>query len=353
MSDEVVKKVQAVKIIENMGAISLLEIEFYDEVKAFMLAAYSDVSPYLEQDVIVSFRKDMKDGVISDFINTLTVLSRVVVLDKNENIKLYVLDLPDTGSNVIFKDLQLGMQRTNTIVYCDSCAIGSSPKASWVDFKVLDKKRNVEIMKVFNPENMDYSAFIGKYLLCDVRKSQYGLSTQEVRIMENLTIDANPELELAKQFLLNELREDSVLLEEVLRLRLIENMKHYSENEVKIETGYVLVQTAMEIAMAGEFRNLSKDIDYNLMRRAFIANKLYVLTHNDVQSLSKEMQNVMKLTTTKFNSKRLISLLEEKPSIVMLEHPLIRMVAETVKLILENTKSEGYRLSSDKVWGGK
>lgn len=350
---EEIKVLHSVKILESMGSVSVLEVEFEDSKTAFMIAEYSEVSSLLDKSVLVSFRKDIRNGEYSDFVNTMTKMSIVSTLDKVENIKLYVNDIPDTGANIVFADLALAEYRTNCIVYCDDVSLGTSAITTWVDFRVLDRKRNSALMKVFNPEHYDMAAFKGKYLLCDIRKTKYGLQTQAVNVKEELDIHANPEMELARQFIQNELADDEVLHKEVSLLNLLEVLASYSEPGSKLETGTLLIQTAMEIAMAGEFRNLSREVDYRLLRRAFIANKLYSLTHNETQSLSKEMQSVMKLTSTKISNKKMIALIEENPSITMLEHKLMRQITDTVKTLLENTKSEGYVLSSNKVWGGK
>lgn len=345
------KVVKSIEVFDNDGNISILEIEFTDGKKAFMVAEKTSTMRFLNQKVLVTFKQDVMKGKLVDFIHGLTIPQTIVTLEKKENIKLFIEDIPDTAANVMFKDLVDGDLKLNQIVYCDRVEEGASPKATWVEFRILDKKRNIAKLKVFNPERQDYSKFIGKYLVCDLRKTKFGFNTQEVHVKENLTISANPEIELAKRYILNTIAEDEALAAAVEKINLLHFMSVYNE-EGDLETGYLIVKTAMEVSLASEFRNLSQHIDFNLMRRAFILNKLFVLTDNEEETRSKELQCILKVGATGIPlTKKLLSLIESNSKKVLLEREMMNNISSMVKKLLENTKAQGLLLlNTDKVW---
>lgn len=344
-----VKSVEAVNFIDDTT--SLLSITFDNDDVAYMFELYSNIAPFIGKDVIVAFRREMVNGKLENVVVTWAQRSVVTTLDKEKSIKLYADEMPDIGSNVLFMNLNEGDMKQNAIVYCDSVWKGSSAKATWVSFRVLDKKRNVAELKVFNPENTDIADYAKRYLICDIFKNKYGLSTQGVYIKDGISISANPEVALAKQYILEVLTEDEPLLNTVQELMLLEAMEIYCPVDYVAEAGSVLIQTAIELSLARDMRNLTKRLDITHLYRIIVMSKSYVFTHTIDSPLSKELQAIMKTTGCRnILSKRLLNALEANPQRKQIEREVYEGLVKLSVPMLQSIHTTGLVLSTDKIW---
>lgn len=337
-------------VIEKVDGMTIVEIDFSDFGSAFAIGNLSEFDALVTKEVDVTFRDEVYKGGIQKFVNYIVEHTKVATLDKEENIKLYVDKLPETGSNVDFRDFDVADFHMNCIVYCDGVSTGSSSKASWVDLNVLDRNRNSTKLKIFNPENMDANVFRGKYIICDLRKTKFGFSTQEVRVKEDISIFANPEFELARMFLRQELSDDTQLLSELDSIGFFNAAMAYCDPVNGVETGHVLMEIAVAVAVAAAMKNITNKIDVQLLKRAIVCRRLYVLTDSDSQVLSKNIQSVIRVAALSIKSKKLMAMLEDRTRKPLIEKMVMDHIEEMSRIITNTSRSMLEALSTSKVW---
>lgn len=329
-----------------------MEIGFEDQSDtAFMFGVYTEVVGLLNQEVVASFRNEMIKGELRQCINNLSVLTKVIALDRKERVKLFVADMPDTHSNILFSDIDLGETRLNCIVYCTSVVVDSSPKAVWISLQIMDKKRNVSEVKLFDPERKT-ADFAGRYLKMDLRKNKYGFNATDIFLIDSLTSSANPEIDLAKNFIIQAIQSDSKLVEVVQKSNILQAMMDYLDEE-EPERGYIIVRVAMEMAQALEMLNMSPIVDVELLLRAIVLNRGYVLTRKENSTRSKQMHNLINATTyaSSMVNNKMLCLLETDPEVDLLEVSVYRQIRETVNILIKARRRGTYTLSTDKKWG--
>jgi len=346
---KVLKSVEVLKLIDERT--SQLKVVFTDGDEAQMFELMSSVTQYIDKEVIISFREEIIDSRLTKVVSTLALRSTVITLDKETEIKLYADQMPDIGSTIQFKNLQEGASQQNCIVYCDSVWKGSSSKATWVSLRILDKKRNVAELKVFNPENGDISVYAKKYLVCDIICNKYGFNTSAVYIKEDITISANPEIALARQYIMNVTSDDKELQETIVESNLLDAMGLYSAPDLVAETGSVTIQTAMELSLARDLLNLTKKVDVKFLYRLIIMSKMYVYTHTAENPMSKELQSIIRTTMyRKIVSRKLLAALEGSPNRRQVEREIYEKLSATTFAILQSKYTTGLIESTDAVW---
>jgi hypothetical protein len=273
--------------IEKVGSYSdtqqLIYLIFDDGADAaYMIWTYDNLVPYLNEEVIATFRQDMYNGRIEKFVNTLAKVNVVHTLEKENNFKLYV-DAIDSNSTVMFRDITEGATVFGAIVYVVDVKLGSSINAKWADLTVMDKARKLSRLRMFSVENT-VNALRGRYIQCDIHKNSYGLST-ELCVTCDSTFLHNPEVELSERFLLNMFAG----VPDILTLLVDSNFIAIAKKFIDMEPGYVLVRLATELDIAAELTNLLKDVDVDLVKRCLLIDKLSVIRstlpyHKDIVS---------------------------------------------------------------------
>lgn len=121
--------------LENISEdIDMMLVTIDSDTKAYMIGNYADTLQFIGDEVIVSYRKDIYQGKIETFINTLTIPVKVNVLDRDTNFKLYS-DVSDNNSTVCFADIQEGSIVYSAVVYCVDSMYESSPNSVWDDIE--------------------------------------------------------------------------------------------------------------------------------------------------------------------------------------------------------------------------
>jgi hypothetical protein len=345
--------VKTVEKVQDMGGgHSLLEIGFEgQEETVAMFGVYADVMAFLNQEVIASFREEMIGGKSRQCVNNLTVMSRISVLDREEDIKLYINDLPDTGSTVNFEDIQLGDYVQNAIAYCSFQIYDSSGKANWSELTLQDKRRNTAKVKLFDPDRKTVD-LVGRYVKMDLKRNKFGFNTTDIEPMEGIHISPNPELELAKRFILQTVKNDAPLQDFMDKSKILTALSSYNDAE-EAEVGYMLVRVAMEMAQAREYKNMSPIVDTSLLIRAILFNRGYCLAPQETNMMSYQMQNIINGSSygPKLMSKKMMTMLEAQPRVDLLEWEIYQQIRKSIDILIKARKFRAYTLSSDKKWG--
>lgn len=272
-----------IKLVQKIDDITdILLVTIDNEVDAYMIYSYAECLKFLNEEVIVSYRKDIYEGRIEQFINTLTIPTRVTALDRTENIKLFC-DIDDNNSNVCFSDIQLGETFIGAIMYCVDCQYESSNKAVWMTIKVRDKSGRVAKVRLFDytTEGLVYN---GIYVKADIKKTKFGFNTDAITPME-LDYPPNPEIEIAKDYIRNYFADDAFMCNVFNVTSILDHMEMY----ISLEKGYELVRLAIQLDILGGLRNCFDDIDFKAISYALVFGYGYI-TKSGLSEYSPELR---------------------------------------------------------------
>ncbi len=313
--------------LPNIG--DLLEVTLSDGVKALWFFSYAEALKYINQEVIVEFRDDIYRGEMRTFIHTFTTSTIIQTLDKSENIKLYC-DQIDNYANLSFNEIADGETRMACVVFCTHQEFKSSANATWMELVIRDRTMHTAKCRIFDYESTE-AEFAGKYITCSLSRSKYGFTTTFAKTMDG-ECPPNPEIEIAKNYILNFFKADPIAYQFIQKLNLIGTM----EEAVDYEKGYGLMRLAMELSYVDAMENITKDVDLVSIAQSLLASYAY-LTRTSV--LSPTLNNVFLATQFQWQNKVLVMRIlddcaEEHPA----EYHVFKSIKEMVSTILEVRK---------------
>ena len=320
-------KLTKIELLESYATEQQLMRLTFDEGKdsAYIIWSHANLVQYLNDEVIATFRQDMYNGTISKFVNTIAKVGVVHTLERSNNVKLYV-DVTDNHSNIRFKEIEDGGTAVNAIVYVTDIRFDSSARAEWADLTVMDQARKIAQLRIFSPDSK-IQDFKGRYVMCDIRKNRYGLSTDSVVTVDN-AFPFSPEVEISERFLMDAFAEDAAILTLLAETKFAD----FAKKVVDLEPGYILVRLAIELDVASELANLVKEVDVDLIKRCLLIEKFNVF-----QQTSPYRNDIVTFVTAsryKFDHKNEVLLTlysdEEKFSMERVVLKQVREMADTI-----------------------
>lgn len=320
-------KLTKIELLESYATEQQLMRLTFDEGKdsAYIIWSHANLVQYLNDEVIATFRQDMYNGTIAKFVNTIAKVGVVHTLERSNNVKLYV-DVTDNPSNIRFKEIEDGGTAVNAIVYVTDIRFDSSARAEWADLTVMDQARKIAQLRIFSPDSK-IQDFKGRYVMCDIRKNRYGLSTDSVVTVDN-AFPFSPEVEISERFLMDAFAEDA----DILTLLAETKFADFAKKVVDLEPGYILVRLAIELDVASELANLVKEVDVDLIKRCLLIEKFNVF-----QQTSPYRNDIVTFVTAsryKFDHKNEVLLTlysdEEKFSMERVVLKQVREMADTI-----------------------
>lgn len=311
------------RVKEICQGTDLLEVTIDGIETAYWIYSMADAVQYVGKEVIVTYRDDIYNGEVCRFINTFVRPCKVTTLDRSEDIKLYA-DAEDNYSNMSFKDIALGETKTGCIVYCVSQKFESSDKSVWLTLTVRDKMFRIAKLRLFHYDNMN--DFTGKYIMCALTKSEYGLKTDMIVPARGECPD-NYEIKIAEEFILNYFAEDQVALSFIQGNNLLEFMHAY----VDMEAGYGIVRLAQELSLCHTLYNITGSVNISAIEHALVAEKMFMRNPNSI--LSKSVRNVCGAINHKWtNPEIVLALLDE----ACIAPPPEKAIYEHIKLTVDS-----------------
>lgn len=273
-----------VKVKEISQDIDVLKVTIDDTVEAYMIYMYAESLVFLNQEVIVSYRKDLLDGKIETFINTLTIPVKVNTLDRDDGIKLYV-QREDNNSNCCLYDICEGESMVKAILYCISTEYESSVKAVWLTLKVRDRAGRVAKLRLFDYDNRD-ADYSGTYIQANIKRTKYGFNTDMIEPVD-LNFAPNPEVDIAKTYITRHFGADVHMTSLLNRTRLLDFMEEY----VELEKGYALVRAAIELDILQELKNTMESVNFKALEYAVICRYGY-MTKSKLSNYSERLRSI-------------------------------------------------------------
>ena len=305
----------------------LLQVTIDNSVNAYWIYSYADSGKYLNQEVIVDYRQDMLDGRLERFIATFIVPSVIQTLDATQDFKLFT-DAVDNYSNVSFNDIQPGENCAQCIIYCTKSEYKTSPKAVWHELTVRDRNFRIATVRIFDYDvrNLELA---GSYIRCDLARNKYGFQTDFVSTV-NQECPPNPEIELAKTYVLNYFSNNTAAQTFMTKFDIINTLLRACDYEI----GYGFVRMAMELSMVNSMRNITNDIDIDIIAEAILTSRGY-LSRNS--KLSSNVNNIMMAMSFPWKDKeKLLQLLDFESDLP--EAKVLKNVKATVDELLEIRK---------------
>lgn len=291
--------------LENISEdIDMMLVTIDSDTKAYMIGNYADTLQFIGDEVIVSYRKDIYQGKIETFINTLTIPVKVNVLDRDTNFKLYS-DVSDNNSTVCFADIQEGSIVYSAVVYCVDSMYESSPNSVWMTLKIRDKAGRIAKVRLFDYDTRDVS-YRGMYVKMTLRRTMYGFVTQEI-IPVPSDYPLNPEIDICRTYVENYFAGDSYMAELFSKTKLLDFMF----GSIAEEQGYNMVRAAVELDILNSLKNDLKEIDFKAVSYALIMKYGYL-----TKSEKSEYSDTLKMWTFIFAS-RLPAELSKKVLLVL------------------------------------
>ena len=320
-------KLTKIELLESYATEQQLMRLTFDEGKdsAYIIWSHANLVQYLNDEVIATFRQDMYNGTIAKFVNTIAKVGVVHTLERSNNVKLYV-DVTDNHSNIRFKEIEDGGTAVNAIVYVTDIRFDSSARAEWADLTVMDQARKIAQLRIFSPDSK-IQDFRGRYVMCDIRKNRYGLSTDSVVTVDN-AFPFSPEVEISERFLMDAFAEEADILTLLAETKFVD----FAKKVVDLEPGYILVRLAIELDVASELANLVKEVDVDLIKRCLLIEKF-----NIFQQTSPYRNDIVTFVTAsryRFEHKNEVLLTlysdEEKFSMERVVLKQVREMADTI-----------------------
>lgn len=258
--------------VSEVNGTDLLEVTIDNTTVAYWFYPLADSMEFLNQEVIVEYRKDIYNGELRQFIKTFTMPTRVNVLDKKETFRLY-LDQTDNQANVSFNEIADGESRPGCIVYCTAQEYKASTKATWMELLIRDRSMHVATLRLFDYENREAN-FEGQYIFCELSKSKYGFQTDRVDPAGG-TVTPNPEIDIAQQYIQNYFCDDIVAMDFINKLDFFNKMREH----IDYERGYSLVRLADELSICNALSNITNDVNLKTVGHALLTSYGYLTTN--------------------------------------------------------------------------
>lgn len=264
-------KLTKIDKLESMGdGIDLCRLEFDDgKDTAYILYNHENLLPSLGKDVVASFRLDLYKGTTQRFVNTLAMVGVVHTLEKEDHIKLYT-NCADNHCSISFRDIADGATAAHAIIYVVDVRYDSSSRATWADLTVQDRERRQATLRLFDPVSRELD-LKGRYIMCDLRRNRYGLSTSEFTTVDS-TYPYSPEVEVARSFVTSTFAEEPELLNVLQSTGYMDIARRY----IDMEPGYILVRLACALDIVNEIGNMSKEADIPLLRHAVLLSTFHI-----------------------------------------------------------------------------
>lgn len=321
----------AIDLVEKLNDMDVMKVTLSDGTTPYWFYNYGRSLEYVGKEVIVSTRNDMYHGNLVQVINTFVMPSKVNVVEAHENIKLFC-DGEDNFANLSFNEIQDGETKPTCIFYCVAQAPKSSAQSTWVEYIVRDKTLRTMKLRVFDSENPN-AELAGNYCMAALTRTKYGLQTKLI-LPANGECPRNPEIDIAKNFVMDYFGSDAVAMSFMQDTDLISKM----DTVVDYEAGYGIVRMAMELSMCEQLYNVTNSIDIKLIEHAILAS----YAHNCTElPFSPELRNVVLAMRCKWpNSSKLVAMIdpgsvEVRPN----EYSIFTGIRNMVHAILEEKKS--------------
>lgn len=318
-------KVKTIKRIEKLLNIDLLEIVSEDGNSYYAFENYADVVNFVGEEVECILRKDYIKGKEELIISDLTLYRIVPTIIENSDFKLYSTKDMYTECTLYFKEDNLNSRHISAIVFVSKCEYKISAKAEWLEFIILDKEGRYSTLYWFSPK-VKYLDCVGKYICCNLTKTQYGYQTDAATVfMEDVCV-TNPNVTIAYKFLSNLIEKFDDLLKINSDLCLLDKIINYTDKTYVI-SGNLLIKFAYEMYLASCMSNISPILNLSLLYKTIFVSYLHCTVDNTSRLMSDEILSILVMSKTSLVSdKRILYILQGAKDIIIPEKEIFNCI---------------------------
>lgn len=321
-------------ITQVAGKNDLLLVNIDNDVQAYWFYDYAKAQEFINKDVIVEYREDILDGNMRTFVRTFTVPTIVNTLDKKDNIKLFC-DQTDNFSNFSFTEIQTGESKPACIFYCVKQEFKASDKSHWMELIIRDKLMRCAVLRIFDYDNI-HSELAGHYAVAELSRNSFGFNTSMVAPVNKGECPVNPEISIARQYIMNYFSDDKTALEYINATKVLDCL----EDAIDYEVGYGLVRLATELSFVDSMQNVSKDLDLRAIGEALLCKRGYMTR---TSALSPIINNVFIAQNYRWEHRTtVLVLLDTMNETRIAEHSILDGIVDMVSTILEARKGIVY-----------
>lgn len=309
----------SVSLLEHIeSGLDKCEVTMDDLSTYVIFDDYNGLMQFIGKEVEYSTRKDVINGMVTEVINTVAARSIVQSVKESDEVDDEIelpSIIPDESKTIDVitfdsKALKSGDVSKSQIIMVYDCQDGKSKFSHWKDFKCLDKNSVAFNLRLFTNDNsVDEFASncLGKYVMVDIKNTQYGLQVMdggEMSIHEQ-------EVQLPSEVLLSAMRlkmaigRDPELKGYVEKYDLIEKLKTI----IYFEPGYHLVEMQAEMILIDAVCRIFGTYDKKELRRMVFASRGYLLgSHTNLSNPIINYHRV--ITSTLKDDFKLIKMLD-------------------------------------------
>lgn len=329
---------EAVTFAEDLGqgtyahVVDLRFSEGSDGFSAILITDEPDLATYVGQKVIASFRGEAMEGVNILRIQKLSIVQLVTTLDKTDGIRLYLKEIPESKSTVIFSDVTEENPVYQGIVFAANATVHTSSKSDWVEYDIIDKHNKHAVCRLFNPEP-NSEPITGRYVKCDLSfDSRYGYRSTYMESVRDLGTYVDPTVVICKDYLTAVISSCAPNFQKMLmESQFIDKLYNHAADTT-------LFEAAAACHMAQDFENISGAINLQHLTEAVLMQYLYVAVARGNDFISSDLTSAILLLKYNAQSQERLNAIDVGAPKVYLESQLAKNLVATAKLLVETER---------------
>lgn len=342
-------KVNTVELIEHIqDHLDYCNIEI-DMVLYKVFYDYGDLLNFSGKTVLYDTMYDVYKGNTITRIANLAEKKVIQTLDKVSDIKL----IPSNATSRVVcnfdaETIRYGDRIPGSIGFLAGCEFKDSGKGIWYELEIVDMNAKRIFAKIFLQRNRDNTSIsatieglVGNYIKFTLMSSTYGFQTDELELYPVDVVEP-PEVIVAEEQIRQCIEQDEALMSYCRKYDFISFLKDVIDGE----KGYHLVRIASEIALINSITNISELYSRNVLIRAAIASRGYLLPAKDVYS--RPVINVNKVLTTELKTDReLITILDVLSKKSTVNKRMYIKISEMVLDIIKERRTAKHEMEQD------
>ena len=262
-----------------------LEDDDKNQVKALIFTTENDdisalVSPSIKRNII--FRRECLRFVtcnVVENLSTIATLHTTKTMDIEST--LYSTEKTFLKATAVFADIIPGDYVTNQIVGVVGIRYEASSRARWVKLTIIDKNRNVEVCRLFDPDGrVDINSYIGRYVKIGklLRKEKYGFTAfGSISLFGDELLERSAEVYICKAYLQEIQHKLPESLQKFIRDNSLWNTLEVQPTGLVSDIGFHLVRIARAFKLAFAAIDCFKDINKENLLFGVVYSQLYTV----------------------------------------------------------------------------
>lgn len=329
---------EAVTFAEDLGqgtfmhVVSLRFEEDLDGFSAVLVTDEDDLSQYVCQKVIASFRGEPIQGVTVLRIQKINIIQVVTTLDRTENIKLYTEGAVESRATAVFSDITEDNPMYQCVVFAADASEHTSSRSDWVEYTIIDKCGKFATTRLFNPEP-NSQPIKNRYVECDLSyDKKYGFRSTYMKAVRELSGYVDPDVAICRDYLskiISSCKPD--FQKALMESKFIDNL-HQNAADTNI------FEAAVACHLAQDFENASRVINKQVLTEALLMQYLHTATTRGNEFISDDLTSILVLIKYNAQTQSRINAIDISAQKVYLESQIAKDLVSMAKMLVETER---------------